>query len=407
MKVLFLGLNYAPEEIGIGLYSGDMTREWVRAGYEVEAIVGVPFYPGWSVLPGFRKRGWTRAVEHGVAITRCPLYVPAQPTGPKRILHYISFLIASLMPMLRSILSGKPDLVFTVAPSLIAAPVAWLAARLCGARCWLHVQDFETEAAFATGLLGRRGLAGRIAPWFERKVLGLFDQVSTISPQMRLRLVAKGVPDQRATELRNWADIAAVRPLGRPSRYRHEWGIGTPHVALYSGNIANKQGIDLVLDAARLLRRRQDLTFVVCGEGPNRAELERAAAGLDNIQFHDLQPRDRLSELLGLASVHLMPQIAQAADLVLPSKLTNMLASGRPIVATAQPDTGLATEIEGCGVIVSPGCATCFSGAIERVLDDEAAATMLGRFARTRAEERWARAPILDHLAVRMKEILR
>jgi colanic acid biosynthesis glycosyl transferase WcaI len=122
-------------------------------------------------------------------------------------------------------------------------------------------------------------------------------------------------------------------------------------VAIYSGNIANKQGIEIVVEAARLLRHRKDLMFVVCGNGPNRARLIESSADLDNIQFHDLQPRERLSDLLGMASVHLLPQIAGAADLVLPSKLTNMLASGRAIAATAEPGTGLAAEVDGCGLI--------------------------------------------------------
>jgi colanic acid biosynthesis glycosyl transferase WcaI len=225
--------------------------------------------------------------------------------------------------------------------------------------------------------------------------LGRFDQVSSISPQMCRKLEEKGVSAAKIYELRNWADVDRVTPLSGRSSYRDEWEIENPHVALYSGNIANKQGIEIVLEAARLLSSRNDLMFVVCGEGPNRANLETAAADLDNIQFHDLQPRDRLSELLGLASVHLMPQLAGAADLVLPSKLTNMLASGRPIVATAAEGTGLADEVEGCGLICPPGDTAAFVRAIERLLDDPELSARFGSAARRRAEERWSKWPIL------------
>jgi colanic acid biosynthesis glycosyl transferase WcaI len=398
MKILFLGLNHAPEEIGIGLYSGDMTRAWARAGHDVRVIAAAPYYPAWKVFDGYAGKGWARSTEEGVDVTRCPIYVPQKPSGVKRVVHHLSFLAAALPPMLKAAIGGKPDIVFTVAPSLIAAPLAWLAARLSGAKCWLHVQDFEMEAALVTGLVNKGGLAGRLGPWFERTVIGLFDYASSISPQMCAKLIEKGVPKERTYELRNWADLAAIRPFEGVSPYRAEWGIKTPHVALYSGNIANKQGIEVVLEAARLLYHRKDLTFVVCGQGPNRAALEAAAGGLENIQFHDLQSRERLNELLGMASVHLMPQLAGAADLVLPSKLTNMLASGRPVVATADPGTGLGDEVQGCGLLTPPGSAVEFARGIETLLDDPGLSARYAHEARTRAEDRWSKAKVLDRL---------
>ncbi len=392
MRLLFLGINYAPEEIGIGPYSAGLLQSWVTAGHEADAVVAQPYYPQWNVLPDYRG-GWRRSEEGGVRLARCPLYVPKRPTGMRRILHHLSFAAASFMPMLRGALR-RPKLVMTVAPSLIAAPVALFAARLTGAKAWLHVQDFELEAAQATGLVSS-GFFARMAAAFERRVLRGFDRVSTISPQMCARLIAKGVAPERVIELRNWAEIDAIRPLAGPSPYRAEWGIAAPHIALYSGNIANKQGIEIVLEAARLLAHRKDIAFVICGEGPNRANLERLADGLPNVTLRDLQPRERLGELLGLASVHLLPQLADAADLVLPSKLANMLASGRPVVATAAPGTGIADEIADCGVSATPGEAWGVAVAIETLIDDEPRRLALGRAARERAEQRWSRAAIL------------
>lgn len=400
MRLLFLGLNHAPEEIGIGPYSAGLLESWVAAGNEADAVVAQPYYPQWRVFDGYRGGGWRRSTERGVRLVRCPLYVPRRPTGLRRILHHLSFAATSLVPMLWRAWRRRPELVMTVAPSLIAAPVALLAARLAGAKAWLHLQDFELEAAQATGLLGG-GLPGRMAAVFERRVLRAFDRVSAISPQMCARLAAKGVPTERIVEFRNWAEIEAIRPLDAPSAYREEWGIGAGHVALYSGNIANKQGIEIVIAAARLLAHRGDLQFAICGEGPNRANLEREAADLPNVRLHALQPRERLGELLGLASVHLLPQLADAADLVLPSKMANMLASGRPVVATAAPGTGIADELADCGVVTPPGDPAAFAAAIEALIDDHARRRELGRAARARAESRWSREAILREVVRR------
>ena len=395
MKLLVLGINRAPEPVGIAPYTTELTRWLAARGHEVAMVSAQPYYPSWQVSDGYPRHRWTHMVEDGVAVTRCPLYVPVHPSGMRRIIHHASFAASALMPMMRRARTMQPDVVMAIAPSLLAAPAALLAARAGGSRTWLHVQDFEVDAAVATGLLDAKGSAVRHAASFERTLLRRFDRVSTISPRMGERLIDKGVAAARVLEFRNWTDIDAIRPLSHASTYRARWAITTPHVALYSGNLANKQGIEIVVEAAQQLRRRTDLTFVICGEGPSRARVAAETADLPNVQIHDLQPHAQLEELLGLATVHLLPQVAGAADLVLPSKLTNILASGRPVVATATPGTGLATEAEGCGIVTPPGDAAAFAAAIEALLDDPARRRTNALSARTRAEERWARDVIL------------
>lgn len=392
MDLLIIGLNYAPEPVGIGPYTAGLAEAMAGRGHRVSAIAGKPYYPQWRRYPG-QPRGVTTSCESGVAVTRVPHYIPRVPTGPKRIAHHASFAGRAVLPALRKAGAGC-DLVFAVAPSLISVPLAAAAAQRAGAPLWIHVQDFEVDAAIATGLMRPGTRASRAATGLEQRVLARADMVSTISPQMCARLTEKGVPADRIFELRNWSNMAATAPSA--GTYREDWGIGDRHVALYSGNIANKQGIEIVIEAARMVRYRDDLVFVICGEGPNRSRLADLASDLPNVQLHDLQPAKRLGELLALASVHLLPQIAGAADLVLPSKLTNMLASGRPVVATAAPGTGLHAEVEGCGVATPPGDSAAFAEAITALIDDGDKRHRLGQAAVERAEQRWSRDAIID-----------
>lgn len=405
MRLAIVGLNYAPEEIGIGAFTSGMARGLAARGIVVRAIVGKPYYPQWRVWDGYARPGWIARREDGVDVIRCPHYVPARPSGVRRIVHLASFSASALLPALRLALGRKdrrPQAVVCIAPALLSVPVAWLLARLARARLWIHVQDFEVEAAFATGLVAGSGPAARIARAVENRLLRLADRITTISPQMCAKLRDKGIAAERVSEVRNWANAPAPDPAGGAA-YRAQWGLGARRIALYSGNIANKQGIEIVVEAARLLSNRPDLHFVVCGEGPNRARLQALAEGLGNISFHDLQPAARMGELLGLASIHLLPQIAGAADLVLPSKLANMLFSGRPVVATAEPGTGLHAEVDGCGLATAPGDARAFAGAIARLLDDPALAERLGGAARERGLERWSQASVLDRLAALLR----
>jgi colanic acid biosynthesis glycosyl transferase WcaI len=401
LRLAILGINYAPEEIGIARYTTDMANALAARGHQVEVIAGKPYYPQWTTYLPFRSGGWRKGRESGVAITRCPHYVPADPSGPRRILHLASFAAAALGPALKLVFRpgpARPQVVICVVPALLCVPVAWLAARLSGAKLWVHVQDFEVEAAFATGLVASRAPLVKLAQALENRLLRLADRASTISPQMCDGLVRKGVRADRIVQIRNWADAQFKPDPEAGAAFRHGWGLGQAHVALYSGNIANKQGIDILIAAARLTAHRRDIIWVICGQGPNRAQLEALAAGLDNVQFHNLQPSGRMGELLALASVHLLPQIPGAADLVLPSKLTNILASGRPVVATAQRGTGLSDEVEGCGVVTPPGDAAGLARAVAELIDDPQRRQELGQAAQRRARERWARERIIDRL---------
>ncbi len=408
-SLLIIGLNYAPEEVGIGPYTAGLAEALVERGHQVEAIVGKPYYPRWKVNPAFSGGGWRRSMEAGVKIIRCPLYVPIEPTGLRRIIHLASFALSALPPALRCVLgrrADRPKVVIGIAPALLSVVTAWLAARLAGAKLWIHLQDFEVEAALATGLLDPAGPTARLARWTELRILGLADRVSTISPQMCAKLIDKGIATERVLELRNWSDARfSADPVGA-SEIRADWVLGERKIALYSGNIARKQGIEILVEAARLLQHRKDLVLVICGEGPNRAELKRLAAGLGNIQLHDLQPAKRMGAMLTMADVHLLPQIAGAADLVLPSKLTNMLASGRPVIATTEPGTGLYDEVDGCGAVSPPGDASALAAAIEAMVDDPARRAALGEAATRRAAERWAKDAIIDRFAAELARII-
>lgn len=394
-SILIVGLNYAPEPVGIGLYTQGLAEALAADGRRVSVICGQPYYPQWRRYPGFAQ-GYGTTRENGVTVLRCPHYIPGQPSGVRRIAHLASFALAALPKALQTSLGkDRPDTVIAIAPALLGAVTAWIAARLAGAKLWIHVQDFEAEAAIATGLIGGDGLAARLALAVERAILRRADTVSTISRQMVRRLTDKGIPADRTIELRNWADERFVSDPNGAKKLREEWDLGPRTVALYSGNIARKQGIEVLVDTARLLRHRSDIVFVICGEGPNRAALEQRAAGLANVQIRDLQPAERMGALLAMADLHLLPQISGAADLVLPSKLTNMLASGRPVVATTEPGTGLYAEVEGCGVATPPEDTAALAKTIVELADDPKRRADLGEVAARRAAERWSKPAII------------
>lgn len=385
-RILVTGINYAPESIGVGKYSGEFCAWLAARGHQVRVVTAPPYYPHWRIADGYRALAYRREHVDGVEVIRCPLWVPARPRGLSRLLHLASFALSSLPALLVS-LAWRPQVVINVAPTLASAPGAWLLAKATGARSWLHIQDFELDAATDMGIVSA-GPAKRLAFAAERFLLRRFDRVSTISERMLERLAPKGVAPEARVLFPNWVDVEAVRPLDAPSAYRAELGIPEPAVvALYSGNMSLKQGLELLGEAARALADRPQLHFVFGGEGPARAQLEEACAGLPNVHFLGLQPFARLRDWLGLADIHLLPQRADVADLVMPSKLTGMLASGRAVLATALPGTGVAQALATSGLVTPPGEAGAFIAALRRLADDAALRRRLGEAGRGQAED--------------------
>ncbi|MFD1912801.1 WcaI family glycosyltransferase [Halodurantibacterium flavum] len=393
LDLLILGLNYAPETVGTGRYTAGMA-EWLAArGHRVRVVAAQPYYPAWRVFDGYRRALPRRTREAGVEVWRCPIHVPRRPGGLKRLLHHASFAAVAALVLPLALSRGRPDVVLVIAPSLVSAPVGWLAARVTGARAWLHVQDLEVGAALATGLL-RAGRIGRIARAYEGWALRRFDRVSSISAPMLAQLAAAGVTPARLAEMRNWSDLGPPPPGAEVQALAARLGVAGQDVVLYSGTLGTKQGLELLPDLARRLAGRPRFRLLICGEGPGLAPLRAAVGGLP-VTLCPLQPAADLPALLSLARVHLMPQTAGAADLVLPSKLANMLASGRPVVATAVPGTALAAEVAGCGLVVPPGDGAALADAVAALLDDPARAAAFGAAARRRAATRWSQDAIL------------
>ncbi len=397
MRILLVGINYAPDLIGVAKYNTELCEGLASFGHEVRVVTAPPYYPEWHVPRDYRSWSYRRETINGISVTRAPIYVPGKPSGAKRLLHHASFALTSLWPVLSSTLRWRPDVVFAVAPSLMSAAFAAWIARRVGALSWLHLQDFEIDAAFDLGLLANRRLRTPMVA-VERKILRSFDYVSTISPQMLNRLKSKGVDVEKIREVRNWTDTQKIAPGAANPRFRKEkLGLDEGHFAcLYSGTMSNKQGLDLILDVARALNSADsNIRFVLCGEGPLKTTLQRLAKGLQNIQFLGLQAEQDFSELLRAADVHLIPQRAEAADLVLPSKLGGILASGKPVIVMAHEGTGLATEVAGSGLIVSPGDVAALAAAISKLANDPELCDSLGKGARSIAVSRWDKASIL------------
>jgi colanic acid biosynthesis glycosyl transferase WcaI len=386
MKILIQSLNFYPELTGIGKYSGEMAFWLASKGHDVRVITTPPYYPAWKIRPEYKKYVWGREEYRDVSIWRCPIWVPVQPTGITRIIHLLSFALTSLPVMIAQIF-WRPNVIVTIEPPLFSAPAALVAAYLCGAKSVLHIQDYEVDAAFELGLL-RGDRLKKLVLNFEKYLLKNFDLVSTISARMLERALSKGLISANVYLFQNWADtpLASKSQLSPgESNFHYRKKLGIPEnavIALYSGNMGAKQGLEILGEVAKKFQERDALLppvyFIFCGEGVSRRALEQQCQSLNFVLFLDLQPAESLGEFLAMADIHLLPQRADAADLVMPSKLTGMLASGRPVLACANSGTEVAGIVQHCGLVVPPEDSKSFYVALSRLIADDRLRQTLG-----------------------------
>ena len=387
MKILFYGLNYPPEQVGIGKYTGECVSWFSSRGHRVRVITSPPYFPQWRVHSTYQN-SYSVEVRDRALVHRCPIWVPRRPTGLKRLLHLASFALSSFGPLLAQ-RSWKPDVVITVAPALFCAPGSLLFSRIVGRQCitWLHIQDFELEAAFELGLL-KGSWFRSLAQFFEYRILQGFTSVSTISHPMLHSLSSKGLSCDRTYLLPNWVDLRVIYPQTGPNNYRHQLEIGDEQlILLYSGSMNKKQGLTMLVEVIHHLRDIPNLLWLFAGEGPTKAALMQATAGLHHVRHLPLQPAERLNDLLNAADIHLLPQKAAAADLVLPSKLLGMMASGRPVVACSPVDSELARIVTQVGRCVLPDDASAFAAALRDLILSPQQRSALGLRARAIAAE--------------------
>ena len=385
MKILIVSMNYAPELTGIGKYSSEMAEWLAMEGHDVTVICAPPYYPSWKISAPYAAWRYKKERLNGVKVIRCPIWVPKSVTGLKRIIHLVSFAISSIPILLLQIFRNN-NVVFTVEPSFLNSFAALFVAKLSRAKSILHIQDFEIDVAFELGIVKNKMLK-RVLLKIEKTTMSFFDVVSTSSEAMVDLLHEKGVPTGKAYLFPNWVDVDQIHPLKNKNQYRSNFNIDNETcVALYSGNMGEKQGLEIIIESANCLVNSKIL-FLMCGSGVALKRLKESSKHMPNVLWIDLQPLDRLNMLLNMADIHLLPQLAGASDLLMPSKLNGMLSSAVPIVATAYKNTQIEKVVSDCGIVTEPENVKEFSDAIFKLSIDAPFRKELGKNARYYAEK--------------------
>lgn len=368
MRIVLTGINYAPEQTGIAPYTTGMAAGLRRAGHYVRVITGVPHYPQWRNFTGFTGlRG--DGVMEGIPVRRVRHYIADGGTGLGRILQEVTFGIASILESWRG-----AEVAVTVSPALIASALVVVKARLIGIPVGVWVQDLYSSGARE---LGGDGWATRVLCRLESWVLQRADGVLVIHDRFARAVVEDlGVPAQRVTVSRNWSHLSQEAPRTDVGALRQRLFGDIRTVALHTGNMGAKQGLENVVEAAREAGRRSaDVAFGLVGDGSRRADLMKLGEGISQLVFVPSLPDDEYRAVLHAADILIVNEKPGLLEMAVPSKLTSYFLQGKPVVAATEADSATAGEIRdaGAGVVVEPGRPVVLLEAIEQIVSDELA----------------------------------
>jgi putative colanic acid biosynthesis glycosyltransferase WcaI len=406
MRILMMAGNYTPEKTASAPLNTDVCGYLAAAGHSVSVVTTFPHYPQWKVRKEYAGRYYLREKLGGVTVRRILNYIPEYPSSLKRVLYYGSFAAGAFFP---ACVSGRPDLILCVTPPLELALTAYALTLRWRVPFVLWIKDLVPDVAIQLGML-KNPLAIALARRLENFAYRRAAKLIVLSDGFAENISRKGIPSGKLDVLSDWVDTESIRPDISGEGFRRANGIDpAAFVVLHAGNIGDKQRLELLIRAAKHLEGHEEIQFVIVGEGARKTAVVAEAARLhaENVRFLPLQPEGLLAKMLASADVLALHQHAGVTDSVVPSKMLTYMASGRPMVATAAPESATRRVLEraGCGLAVPPENPAAFAEAILKLYEDRELRARCGASGRRFSCANFSRGTVLSQLESLLREI--
>ncbi|MDP6902801.1 MAG: glycosyltransferase family 4 protein [Acidimicrobiales bacterium] len=386
MKITIICPHFAPDTAPTGEVMTQIVNELQHLGHRIHVVTSLPWYRDHSVEPGWTGRLISREKTSWGKITRIHPFASKNRTNI--LARAIAFGAFSCAAALVATLTRRTEIILAMSPPLTLGLAGWVAAKRHKAPLILNIQDIHPDAAIETGTLTDT----RVIQLLRRIELTSYakaDAVTVLSDDLRKKLISRIDEESKLRVIPNFVDTEQIYPGDRNNSYRHELGVTDETIVMYAGNVGFSQPLELVLEAARYLADRDDIIFVINGNGSRRAYFEKEAEELPNVTFMDYQPRQRLNEVLAAGDIHIIPLQKGLSSISVPSKFYSILAAGRPVLASVDPGTeiDLVVTRSGAGRSTPAGDTQEFIAALTALIDDPHGRVAAGLEARRFAEE--------------------
>ncbi len=403
MRILLPIIQFPPDVNPTGLLMAQLCEGLAARGHEVSVITAFPHYENFRVWDEYRGKLVERGRYHNMDVVRLYVYAPGKKNMRNRLLSYLSY--NALATIAGVVSRGGWDVILCPNGSFFTGLSSWFLNKVKSAPFVYNVQDVYPDVPIRAGQLRNPyAIAGlrSMENFMYRKAA----HITVITPAMRDNLLAKGVAKEKLSVIPNFVDTDFIRPLPRGNAFARQQGLADKFVVTYAGNLGYVYDLDTLLDAAATLSAQKDILFLIVGNGVAKAELENKARELklDNVRFMPFQPRENLPWLRASSDVQVSLYKSGAANDSFPSKIYEIMASGRPLLASSESASGVEELVRTaeCGLCVKPANPEQLSAAILTLYRDSFLRQQMGQYGRQYAEENYSK-----HAAVlRYNELL-
>lgn len=354
MKILFLTENFPPETNAAATRVFERALYWVKQGHEITVITSAPNFPQGRLHAGW-KNGWHQTqIMEGIRVVRVKTYIAANRGMARRTLDFISFMFTAFVA---GLFEKRPDVIAATSPQFFAAVGGWALGAIRRIPFVFELGDLWPASIVAVGAM-RPSLPVRLLEKLELFLYRRSACIAALTNAFKRNLIERGIAAEKIAVVINGVDLWRYGPQERDKELADQWHLHNKFVIGYVGTHGMAHALANVLDAAEILKDRDDIRFLLAGDGAERAALvERAQkSSLQNIVFLPPQPKDMMPavwSLCDVALVHLKDQPAFAE--VIPSKMFEAMGMGLPVLM-ALPE-GEASEIlerNGAGIHIPP-----------------------------------------------------
>jgi glycosyltransferase involved in cell wall biosynthesis len=408
MRILFFSHYFPPEVNAPATRTYEHCVRWVKAGHEVTVVTCVPNCPSGNVYSGYRSR-LRRQVQmmDGIKVIRVWTYLAQNAGMMRRTLSYISFLASGVLSSWRL---KRPDVVVATSPQFFCGWAGVWVARMWRAPFVLEIRDIWPESIAAVGALRRRPLL-RFLEFLERRLYRAADHLVTVGDGYKARILVRADVADRISVVTNGVDLQRFVPRAADPAFLREHGLDGKFVCSYVGTIGMAHGLEVIVEAAKILkeRGRDDIRFCVVGDGAHRERLCQAAADsgvASSVIFTGRQPTARMPAILASSDVCLIHlKACELFESVIPSKIFEAMAMERPILIGVR---GTAVDIvrrANAGLEFEPGCADQLAACVIRLADDPSLHFRFGMKARAFVERHYNRDALALEMLDRIEQV--
>lgn len=380
--------QYYPPEIGapqIRLHL--VAKELRKHDIEVEVLTAMPNYPIGKIFSGYSGRLLMREQIDSISVRRTWIYAGTGRSACIRLANYFSFTFSAL---LSALLGARPDVMFVESQPLSLGFVAVLMKWLRGVPYIYNVPDLQIEMAKEIGFIHSSillSLAWHLENFFLRQAW----KISTVTHHFIEHLQSRGLPRERISFLPNGADTDFLRPLPPSQELLDQWRLHGKKVFLYAGTFAYYHGLDILIEGAYLLRDYLEIVFLMIGDGPERARLEKMATELklNNIIFGKAT-YNKIDSIYSITytSIATLRKINVAKGMR-PSKIFSSLSCGVPVIYVGFGEMADLIETNKCGMVVAPEEPAQLAKAVVELASDRSLRDKMGQAGRKLVEKEY------------------